>query len=399
MNRAIFVSVFCLLFLISQAQKKVALIIGNASYEYLEELSNPINDANDISFELERIGFEVFTHLNLDREELKSAISEFATRIAHYDIVLIYYAGHGLEVNGRNFLVPVDAFAYSSKEVSRTCIPASALTRILPQNRNQSYILMLDACRNNPFTLIEEKNKGLALMDAPPETIISFATAPGKVANDGNGRNSPFATSLLNYLFFYDLDIKELFEKVRSNVMQLTNNRQVPWESTSLTKKVVLRRKPEMELHASIMEGDTVNFIDRGNLHGKANLNQVSYAWFKNGNKLGNYPTIEVDESGDYLLRVMSLQGKVAVVSCHINVQSSIVPVVFIAEGKKVFLEEGEALHAKANVQGEFKWYKEAKLVATGPVLDVKEPGLYNISLVTSDGQVVTSSSTEVKIK
>lgn len=383
------------------AQSKYAMIVGNSNYEYLEVLKNPSNDANDMSRLLWNIGFTVDTYRDVKKEDFQQAIRSFGREAKNHDIVLFYYAGHGIEISGKNYFVPIDALANSSSEVRRTCVSANAVTHLMRIAKTQTNIIILDACRSNPFRLLpsDQLNDGLALMDAPAGTIISFATAPGKVASDGIGRNGVFTDALLTYLAAFDTDILDVFANVRNTVVRKTDNKQIPWESTSLTEPVVLRPKPEVPLQLNVLEGDSVIFEGNGELHATSNLPGVSFYWYRDGHQFSNNPTAKVNATGKYQVKAISKSGQVLLSEpTRVTVKSFVDPQPYILEGRSVTFDNEGKLHGKSNVRGNFIWFKEKNKVGEGPELEVNITGVYTFQVETNEGLIATSESISVRI-
>jgi hypothetical protein len=218
----------------SASGKRVALVIGNGTY-LTAPLKNPVNDAQDIAHALRELGFDVIYRENLNQNDMKRAIREFGAKIRNGSVGLFYYAGHGVAVKGINYLVPVDAKVESEEEVEYECVDAGFVLTQMESAGNSMNIMILDACRNNPFARsFRSASRGLALMDAPSGTLIAYATAPGSVASDGNARNGLYTQELLKFVRTPNLSIEEVFKQVRISVRNLTQGRQTPWESSSL---------------------------------------------------------------------------------------------------------------------------------------------------------------------
>jgi len=214
--------------------KRVALVIGNANYVNAP-LKNPLNDATDISAVLKQSGFEVIDQRNATMKEMTSAIRQFGDRLINADVGLVYFSGHGIEVKGRNYLLPVNLNLIREDEISFQAIDVNLILEKMNTANKTVNILIIDACRDNPFARnFRSINKGLAQMDAPTGTIISFSTAPGKTAADGSGRNSPFTKNLVQQMKKIDTPIEAVFKEVRKNVVLETNGAQTPWETSSL---------------------------------------------------------------------------------------------------------------------------------------------------------------------
>ncbi len=217
-------------------EHRLALVIGNADYIH-SPLKNPVNDAQDMAGSLKKLGFDVIHKENVGQREFEEAIRDFGTRLRKIGGVgLFYYAGHGVQVKNDNFLIPVDAQIYQETDIKYEAIHAGRILDAMYNAANRMNIVILDACRDNPFARsFRSAAKGLARMDAPTGTLIAYATSPGNVAADGDGRNSYYTKHLLREMRDPKLTIEKVFKNVRVGVIQETNNRQVPWESSSLT--------------------------------------------------------------------------------------------------------------------------------------------------------------------
>ena len=218
--------------------KRVALVIGNAKYRF-SPLNNPVNDATDMAASLRSVGFDVIEIRDANKRQMRAATRRFEDKLAASDVGLVYYSGHGVEVKGRNYLIPVDADIRREHEVEDQAFDAGNILRMMESlqgtEKNRVNIMIVDACRNNDLARSwRSTNRGLARMDAPTGSFISFATAPGQVASDGNGRNSPFTKHLLQALKQPNVPIELVFKEVRRNVMDETGGEQVPWENSSL---------------------------------------------------------------------------------------------------------------------------------------------------------------------
>lgn len=222
----------------SLAETRIALVIGNSDY-VTQKLSNPANDANLMSKSLEKVGFQVITEIDADGRAMKRAVHRFgrALRDAGEGAVgFVYYAGHGIQAKGENYMIPIDAQIEDSLDVEFEGFPASTLLSALESAGNRLNIVVMDACRNNPYeSATRSGGGGLARMDAPSGTLIAYSTSPGKVAADGRGRNSPYTHALARSIETPGATVEQVFKSVRVAVMDRTNGAQVPWESSSLT--------------------------------------------------------------------------------------------------------------------------------------------------------------------
>lgn len=221
------------------AENRVALVIGNSAYQAVPALPNPRNDANAMTELLRSANFDVVSAPDLTQGEMRRAIGELAERVARSGsdtVALVFYAGHGLQVDGDNYLVPVDARIQRESDVALQAVRLVDLMNALASVPSKMRIVMLDACRNNPFSEINKvTGRGLAIVDAPPGSIVSYSTSPGNEALDGDGANSPYTTALLNVAREPGLPIEQAFKRVRFAVTDTTHLQQTPWESSSLT--------------------------------------------------------------------------------------------------------------------------------------------------------------------
>jgi hypothetical protein len=223
----------------ASAEARLALVVGNGAYSTVTPLDNPVNDADLMARALRDVGFEVTLVTDASQSELVLAISRFGARLraAGEDATgLFYYAGHGVQSFGSNFLLPVDIELQNAADLSLVGVPAQAVLRQMFSARNRTNIVILDACRNNPFESIPDlSDNGLAEMKAPRGTFLAYSTAPGEIAVDGLGGNSPFTKALAARLPTPGLPIETLFRNVRVDVLQETGNLQTPWDTSSLT--------------------------------------------------------------------------------------------------------------------------------------------------------------------
>jgi hypothetical protein len=214
--------------------ERMALIIGNAQYKN-SPLNNPENDANAMANSLEEVGFKVTVHTNLDQLGMKKAIDKFGKSLPKDGVALFYFAGHGIQVGGHNYLIPVNTGIKAEEDVEYEAVRADRILAKMEAARTSVNIVILDACRNNPFARsFRSGSQGLAHMDAPGGTLIAYATAPGSVASDGPGANGLYTQELIKHIQTPGLAIEEVFKRVRAGVRSLSKNQQTPWESSSL---------------------------------------------------------------------------------------------------------------------------------------------------------------------
>ena len=223
---------------------RLALIIGNAAYKD-DRLINPVNDAQDVAALFKQAGFEVVYRENASLKEMHLALREFGDRLGRETLGLFYFAGHGVQVRGHNYLLAVDADIGREDEVAFNALDLQAVLEKMDTARNHTNLIILDACRNNPFaSRFKLANSGLAQIDAPPGTVVAFSTAPGSVAADGSGRNGLYTKHLLAHLAKPGVRIEDAFKQVRVAVRAESKGLQTPWESTSLESELILKRVP-----------------------------------------------------------------------------------------------------------------------------------------------------------
>jgi hypothetical protein len=211
-----------------------ALVIGNSEYRDAP-LPNAVNDARDMAAALARAGFQVIALEDTDLVTMARSLRDFGDKISKGGVGLFYFAGHGLQVKGRNFLVPARASIEREDEVAFHALDVNAVLEKMDSARNRSNFVILDACRNNPFARsFRVGSQGLAPMDAPPGTLIAFSTAPGSTAADGTGRNGLYTQHLLAQLKVRGLKVEDVFKRTRAGVRTASDGKQVPWENTSL---------------------------------------------------------------------------------------------------------------------------------------------------------------------
>jgi hypothetical protein len=216
-------------------ERRVALVIGNAKYKEAP-LINPVNDARDIAAALQRTGFEVIIALDATQKEMNRAIAKFGDRLTLDSVALFYYAGHGMQVRGKNYLIPIDAEIKSESSVRVESVDVDGVLDQL--STSDLNVVILDACRNNPFERRANRSMGaagLAQMEAPKGSLIAYATAPGRTAADGEGRNGLYTQELLKQIQVPGLTIEQVFKNVRREVAKATRDGQIPWESSSMT--------------------------------------------------------------------------------------------------------------------------------------------------------------------
>ena len=213
---------------------RIALVIGNSNYQ-VGALANPANDANAMARSLRDTGFEVMQYTNLNKRELEESLRAFGGKIQRGSVALFYFAGHGVQVKGVNYLVPIGARLEKEGDAEYEAVDAGRIMNELEAAGSRLNIVILDACRNNPFAQrMRSLSRGLAVMSAPSGTVVAYATGPGEVASDGDGKNGLYTQELLKHMHEPNLKIEEVLKRTRIAVKEKTNGQQVPWENTSL---------------------------------------------------------------------------------------------------------------------------------------------------------------------
>ena len=225
------------------AENRIALVIGNSEYQSVSVLPNPANDAKAMTELLNSAQFEVITAANLTQNDMRQTIRNFAARVAEKGpdtVALVFYAGHGLQIDGENFLVPVDAKITRESDVLLEAVRFDDLMNMLESVPSKARIVILDACRNNPFVELKKTTgRGLAIVNAPVGSVVAYSTSPGTEAEDGKGNNSPFTTALITAATERGVQVEQTLKKVRLDVHKTTGGRQTPWEVLSLTSDFI----------------------------------------------------------------------------------------------------------------------------------------------------------------
>ncbi len=225
-----------------QANERIALVIGNAAYPEAP-LVNPINDARAMAQKLRGFGFDVVEAVDADLETMQTSVLDFMQRITTDSTVLVYYAGHGIQANGRNYLIPVDATLESERALRFESMELADILEELEEFEAKISVVILDACRNNPFQRkFRGGARGLAVVDAAQGTLIAYATSPGSVASDGSGDNGLYTQALLRAMDQPGLKVEEVFKRVRREVSEASGGEQIPWESSSLVGDLIFNQ-------------------------------------------------------------------------------------------------------------------------------------------------------------
>ena len=234
----------------ASAASRVALVIGNSAYAHVPVIPNPLNDAADIGAALGRLGFSVTRLENADYSALRRGLQEFQRAASAAEIAVVFYAGHGIEVDKQNFLVPVDARLASDRDVEFEAVSLDLVIRTV-EHAGKLRLVILDACRNNPFAARMERGgatrsigRGLSRVEPSGEMLVAYAAKEGTVALDGTGRNSPYTAALLRHLEEPGLEVGLMFRKVRDAVLETTGREQEPFTYGSLSSRGAYLTEP-----------------------------------------------------------------------------------------------------------------------------------------------------------
>lgn len=219
-------------------RKLTALVIGNADYPSGAKLKNPTNDADGLSERLERCGFSVIKKIDCTNKELDLALKAFKKNLKGNDVGLFFFAGHGMQIDGDNYLNAIDTDFSDETDAKYTSLALNKVIELMEKSGTSTNIIILDACRNNPFERAWNRSsalRGLAPIYAPKGTLIAFATSPGEVASDGRGKNGAYTEALLRHIDTPDSSVEEMFKRVRNTLSTITKQKQTSWEHTSLS--------------------------------------------------------------------------------------------------------------------------------------------------------------------
>ena len=255
---------------ITSSEYRQALVIGNSDYDYAGVLRNPINDAQAISNTLGELGFKVRTVIDADKRGMEQAIRSFGKQLRdRKGVGLFYYAGHGMQLDGENYLLPVNINPDTEDDVLYDGVPLGKLLAQMKSAGNGINVVILDACRNNPFARsFRSTSRGLAQVVASTGSFISYATAPGQIAADGSGENGLYTSKLLKHMVTPGVKLEDVFKRVRVDVQRESNSQQVPWDASSVTG--------DFYFVTSIAAAPDPNQIDLADLQKRANVEQAT---------------------------------------------------------------------------------------------------------------------------
>ncbi|MGO4334916.1 caspase domain-containing protein [Labrys sp. KB_33_2] len=245
-----------------------ALVIGNKDYQTSGKLKNPGNDAHDISAKLITSGFAVTTLVDATKAAMETALRAFCSASANGDVGLFFFAGHGVQIDGENYLLAIDTDVSDETQVKYSSLPLNMVIDRMEKAKTSTAILILDACRNNPWERgWRGELRGLAAVYAPRGTLIAYSTSPGQVADDGRGTNGAYTAALLQHIDAEDLTIEAMFKRVRNSLSASTDQRQISWEHTSLSGEFFFNRSTAtiVKDYGTVAINDKTFSIDAGN--------------------------------------------------------------------------------------------------------------------------------------
>ncbi|MBL4727720.1 MAG: caspase family protein [Rhizobiaceae bacterium] len=256
----------------AHAAARLALVIGNSAYQNVAVLKNPKNDAAAMTKKLTSLGFDVVQGTDLDLNEMRRTVRDFIRKLSGAEMALFFYAGHGLQVNGKNYMAPIDATLNTYGDLEFEAVPIDLVLSAMERN-TKTNMVFLDACRNNPLAVNLARSmgtrsaavgRGLASIGSGVGTLVSFSTQPGNVALDGDGVNSPYTTALVAHLGTPGEDIAVSMKGVRRDVLSATGGKQVPWEHSSLTGDVILKAAPAIASKVVSVPANNASAIQSG---------------------------------------------------------------------------------------------------------------------------------------
>lgn len=230
--------------------RRVALVFGNAAYQ-VKPLTNPVNDAEDIATKLESFGFQVHKAIESTHLEMEKALKDFRGDLYNAEVGLFFFAGHGIQVDGANYLLPIDNEFDDELEAKHKSLNLNLVIETMEKANTSTSIVILDACRDNPWEKAWKRSlaeRGLAPVNAPLGSLVAFSTSPGQIARDGKGRNGAYTAALLQHIASTDCSVETMFKRVRNSLSALTDGKQVSWEHTSLAGEFFFNLEVETEI-------------------------------------------------------------------------------------------------------------------------------------------------------
>ena len=278
---------------------RTALVIGNASYPSGSELDNPVHDAQDVAERLERFGFMVTLLTDATVVEMDRAVKKFKQALANSDTGLVFFAGHGIQIDDENFLIAVDTDASDESSAKHSSMPLNRVIDVMGRSSTQTNIIILDACRNNPFRqrwIRSLAARGLAPVYVPRGTLIAYATSPGQYALDGATRNGAYTGALLKHIDTVDCSIETMLKRVRNTLSAATKGRQISWEHTSLAGEFYFNRSvgARIDLYGeTALKDQFFSLVDTRASH-KVIVGLKSHDWYTQNPALSSFTRVQI---------------------------------------------------------------------------------------------------------
>lgn len=291
-------------------RRLTALVIGNAAYPAPGDLPNPVNDATDIAEKLRHFGFSVIEKSDCTQRQMDQAVRDFKATLAANDVALFFFAGHGMQIEGENYLAPIDVYASDELEAKHSSLALNKVIETMEKGANATSIIVLDACRNNPFARAwtrSAKSRGLAPIYAPRGTLIAHATSPGQVASDGKGRNGAYTDALLKHLATPDCTIENMFKRVRNTLSAATGGKQISWEHTSLADEFFfnLSLGVRIDAYSDTALADSLFVLDESKTSHKVIRGLKSHNWPTQNSAIGGFTVAHAGKASENSLFVL----------------------------------------------------------------------------------------------
>lgn len=291
------------------SRRLTALVIGNGEYQQASKLKNATNDANDIALRLQASGFSVDKVTDCTNLEMSQAVKRFKSALGNHDVGLFFYAGHGLQIGGENFLTAIDTDASGEDEAKHSSLKLDLVIAIMQKADIRTSIIILDACRNNPFERAWVRSmeaRGLAPVYAPRGTLIAYATSPGQTASDGDGRNGAYTAALLQHISTPDLSIESMFKYVRNSLNAATQGKQISWEHTSLAGEFYFNLSIGKRVTEYLPEAlsDKLFVLDEGKASHRAIRGLKSLTWSTQNSAIEDFTSAKAGKASIHSLFV-----------------------------------------------------------------------------------------------
>jgi hypothetical protein len=277
-------------------RRLTALVIGNAAYTDAGPLQNPMNDAEDVAARLEACGFSVIRETDCTFKDMDRALKKFKKCLEGNDVGLFFFAGHGMQIDGENYLAAVDTDVCGEIEAKHSSLPLNRVIETMEKTTTSTNIIILDACRDNPYERAWHRSstaRGLAPVYAPKGTLIAFATSPGQVAKDGSGRNGAYTAALLQHIDTPDCSLESMFKRVRNTLSAATKQKQISWEHTSLSGEFFfnLSLGARIDEYSDTALSDKLFILDESKASHRLILALKTHDWYRQNPAVNDFTT------------------------------------------------------------------------------------------------------------